>query len=832
MIWARYVLRVAAAHRLLVGAVLAAALGASLAQGGDPLVARLAGWGSGSLGQGRTSVQALAAGSAPTGTAVGREVTVHWAQLELSGGTPVAAYRVRRYSLAGAEQTVLVGCAGARTELTCVEDGVPPGSWRYTITPLQLPWIGDESPRSATVTIGPAQLTFTGSTTLTTLPATLNGTVSGFIGDDAITFHLDSPTGPTLVGTPTVVGPIGTAAVSVTIPVGTDDAPHSVFVTGSDGLAASAPITVVDTPTLVALEAFDVNGNGKLDRVTATFDETLAPYTAGTSPWTLTTPPTGVTLASVSVSGSVATLTLNEGTAITTAVGSFRVTLASNAAGIRDPNGHRGSFAITAVVDRAAPVPAAAAQMLDSVTKNGKVDRVTVLMSETLAAYTAGTTPVTLAAAPSGATVSTVTISTTTLTVTLAEGAGAADTTVGSFTVAVAAAAGGVRDAAGNLSSFGPLTPLDKAAPFPVTRLGFDDDLDARFDRVTVGFSEDLAPVTAPATIWGLGTVPSGGTLASASVGGATATLTLDEGTGTATTAVTTAFRLGITSSATGVRDAAGNLTAVTAGTTTTITDRAVPLRLVTTLLDATGNGKVDRVTVTWTEALTTYTAGVTPWTLTNVPSGGTLTAASVSTVTATLTITEGAGAADTAVGTMTVALATSATGIRDTAGNLASFAAIAPVDGARPVAMTMGGTNGTIDGRIEPGDTMTITFSEPLATASVPTATTVTLADPAGAGNDTLNLTGITATARDTGSNLYISADGTSAAFDSTVALSGDGLTVTVTVGPTCSGTGCTAVGTATAAANLSYLGATTLTDRTGQLVTATAKTFSQRLF
>ena len=565
--------------------------------------------------------------------------------------------------------------------------------------------------------------------------------------------------------------------MSVTIPVGTDDVPHSVFVTGSDGLAASAPITVVDSPTLTALEAFDVNGNGKLDRVTATFDETLAPYTAGTSPWTLTTPPTGVTLASVSVSGSVATLTLNEGTAITTAVGSFRVTLASNAAGIRDPNGHRSSFAITAVVDRAAPVPAAAAQLLDSVTKNGKVDRVTVLMSETLAAYTAGTTPVTLAAAPSGATVSTVTISTTTLTVTLTEGAGAADTTVGSFTVAVAAAAGGVRDAAGNLSSFGPLTPLDKAAPFPVARLGFDDDLDARFDRVTVAFSEDLAPITAPATIWGLGTVPSGGTLASVSVGGATATLALDEGAGAATTAVTTAFRLGITSSATGVRDAAGNLTAITAGTSTTIADRAVPLRLVTTLLDATGNGKVDRVTVTWTEALTTYTAGVTPWTLTSVPSGGTLSAASVSSATATLTITEGAGAADTAVGTMTVALATSATGIRDAAGNLASFAAIAPVDGARPVAMTMGGTNGTIDGRIEPGDTMAITFSEPLATASVPTATTVTLADPAGTGNDTLNLTGITSTARDTGSNLYISADGTSAAFESTVALSVDGL-------------------------------------------------------
>ena len=280
------------------------------------------------------------------------------------------------------------------------------------------------------------------------------------------------------------------------------------------------------------------------------------------------------------------------------------------------------------------------------------------------------------------------------------------------------------------------------------------------------------------------------------------------------------------------MRDAAGNLAAITAGTTTTITDRAAPLRLVTTLLDSTGNGKVDRVTVTWTETLTTYTAGAVPWTLTGVPSGGTVTAASVSATTATLTITEGAGAADTAVGAMTVALAASATGIRDAAGNQAAFAAVVPVDGARPVPIAMSGLNGTIDGRIEPGDTVAVLFSEPLATDSVPTSTTVTLADPTRTANDTLDLTGITAAARDTGSNSYISTNGASASFASTVTVSADGATVTVTVGPTCVGTGCAGLGTATAAANLSLLGATTLLDRSGLAVTTTAKTFSQRLF
>ena len=57
---------------------------------------------------------------------------------------------------------------------------------------------------------------------------------------------------------------------------------------------------------------------------------------------------------------------------------------------------------------------------------------------------------------------------------------------------------------------------------------------------------------------------------------------------------------------------------------------------------------------------------------------------------TATLTITEGSGAKDTAVGSFTVALATSATGIRDAVGNQSSFAATAPTDDAKPVPVTV----------------------------------------------------------------------------------------------------------------------------------------------
>ena len=73
---------------------------------------------------------------------------------------------------------------------------------------------------------------------------------------------------------------------------------------GSLGNYASAAITIVDPLTLTSLQMFDVNTNGRVDRVVATFARTLAPYTAGNTPWTLTRPRLGATLASVSVSAT------------------------------------------------------------------------------------------------------------------------------------------------------------------------------------------------------------------------------------------------------------------------------------------------------------------------------------------------------------------------------------------------------------------------------------------------------------------------------------------------------------------------------------------------
>src|SRR5207253_889336 len=151
------------------------------------------------------------------------------------------------------------------------------------------------------------------------------------------------------------------------------------------------------------------------------------------------------------------------------------------------------------------------------------------------------------------------------------------------------------------------------------------------------------------------------------------------------------------------------------------------------------------------------------PWTLANVPSGGTLDSVSTSGASATLVIAEGVGAQNTAVGSFRVTLAASATGIRDAAGNLSSFAASSPADGAKPVPVGVTSTNnGLVAGLMEAGDTFAVTFSENIASAVGPGAG-VTETDPSGAGSDRLTIDGLTAVAGvSTGSNLYIVTDNT----------------------------------------------------------------------
>lgn len=198
------------------------------------------------------------------------------------------------------------------------------------------------------------------------------------------------------------------------------------------------------------------------------------------------------------------------------------------------------------------------------------------------------------------------------------------------------------------------------------------------------------------------------------------------------------------------------------------------------------------------------------------------------------LTVGTPTGAADTAVGSFTVALATNAAGVRDAAGNQSSYAARAPSDGARPVPVSLSGTGGTTLGRIQPGDTLSVLLSEALgASVTLPASTTVTMTDPNGGGSDTLTIAALFNGARSTGSNNYVSTNNVSADFAaSPVSLSGDRKTITVTVGPTCSNTGCAGIATNGTAAAVSVLLNTTLLDDAGNAPTTTARNITYRLF
>ena len=149
--------------------------------------------------------------------------------------------------------------------------------------------------------------------------------------------------------------------------------------------------------------------------------------------------------------------------------------------------------------------------------------------------------------------------------------------------------------------------------------------------------------------------------------------------------------------------------------------DNTPPAMTAMSMQDTDADGKVDHVVVTFNQALASSTATA-PWTLANVPSNGTLASVATSGTTATLTITEGSGAKDTAVGSFTVALAASATGIRDTVGNQSSFAATAPTDAAKPVPVNvvMNNKAGNTAGKVEPGDYVTISYSEAMSVSSL----------------------------------------------------------------------------------------------------------------
>lgn len=144
--------------------------------------------------------------------------------------------------------------------------------------------------------------------------------------------------------------------------------------------------------------------------------------------------------------------------------------------------------------------------------------------------------------------------------------------------------------------------------------------------------------------------------------------------------------------------------TTTTGPATTTTTGQGLNPVVAAQTADTDHDGRIDKVLVTFSGSLqASCTSG---WSLAQVPSGGSLAGATLSGSMATLAITEGAGPPDTAVGPFTVAF----TGCTGTAPFVRS-----PSDGAGPVFTSLSDAGG-VDGKPEPGDTLDLLFSEPLA--------------------------------------------------------------------------------------------------------------------
>ena len=209
------------------------------------------GAGSNGDGNGIAGAATFNQGAAPTASETGStKVVISWGSSGLSNGVPAAGYVVKRYNQkTGAQVAIGAGCSGTIATVTCTEPETPPGNWEYSVTPVYgSNWRGAESLKSGAVNTGPGSITLSRALfggTVAPLPAVVTGTVSGFGPSQAIGFFLDG-TVP-LVGTPSNVKADGSATISVTLPAGTADGPHSLSARSSS-TEASSGILVDNTP--------------------------------------------------------------------------------------------------------------------------------------------------------------------------------------------------------------------------------------------------------------------------------------------------------------------------------------------------------------------------------------------------------------------------------------------------------------------------------------------------------------------------------------------------------------------------------------------------------
>lgn len=154
-------------------------------------------------GNGGAAATTINQGATPTASAVGTTVTVTWPQSTMANGTPVSGYTVSRYDATTlVAQPIQTSCTGTITATSCVENGVSPGSWKYTVTPaIGTNWRGPETVKSSSVIVDVTAPTNAISLSGVTGDASKSGDVIYYRGAAGGSFTLtnavnDSASGP------------------------------------------------------------------------------------------------------------------------------------------------------------------------------------------------------------------------------------------------------------------------------------------------------------------------------------------------------------------------------------------------------------------------------------------------------------------------------------------------------------------------------------------------------------------------------------------------------------------------------------------------------------
>jgi hypothetical protein len=231
---------------------------------------------------------------------------------------------------------------------------------------------------------------------------------------------------------------------------------------------------------------------------------------------------------------------------------------------------------------------------------------------------------------------------------------------------------------------------------------------------------------------------------------------------------------------------------------------------------DTNTDGVMDQIKLAFSEDLTQSVTAA-PFSIQNSVTGSnTIASATISARVVTLGLS--GSTVNTAPGAMTVSLAASSSGVTDLWGNQASFAATTLTDAAKPVLKTVTDTNGLVAGYPNALDTLTLTFSEPIATSLG--SPTIDYYRP-NSGNATISIAGVTAGPLTTNSTSYNSVKNSTVSVSALTTKSGNTVVITVVSPLLCAPVGCAGLGIGSDGSAWTFSPATTLADAAGNTVT-----------